>query len=128
MNERLRLRMTLEKILVCLLLSLILTGCAAHKVQTVSREITQQTWLSFLKDGKTPKAEALSRLGTPSAQFEGRRILTYRLDGKYEVVVSDYKAHSVGEILSEWKRAQYSLVLVFDADKILQRHSLVRVR
>ncbi len=52
MNERLKLHMTLEKILVCLLLALILTGCAAHKAQTVSREITKQTWLSFLKEGK----------------------------------------------------------------------------
>ncbi len=128
MNERLKLRMPLEKILVCLLLALILTGCAAHETQTVSSEITKQTWLSFLRDGKTLKAEVLSRLGTPSAEFEGSRILTYRLDGRYEVVVSDYKAHAIGGRLSEWKRAQYSLVLVFDADKILQRHSLVRVR
>jgi len=128
MNKRLRVHITLEKILVCLILSLILTGCAAHETLTVSGEITKQTWLSFLRDGKTPKAEVLSQLGTPSAQFEGNRILTYRLDSSYEVVVPDYKVLADGGRVSGWKRARYSLVLVFDADKILQRHSLVRVR
>jgi len=128
MNERLRLHITLEKLLVYLTLSLILTGCAAHETQTVSSEITKQTWLSFLRDGKTPKAEALSRLGNPSAQFEGNRILTYRLDSRYKVVVPDYTVLADGGRLSGWEGAQYSLVLVFDSDKILQRHSLVRVR
>ena len=121
--------MAFEKVLVCLLLALTLTGCAAHKVQTVNTEITKQTWLSFLKDGKTTTAEVLSRLGTPSAQFEGRRILTYRLDGKYQVVARNYDMQLYGgRKLSVWKRAQYSLVLVFDAVEILQRHSLLRIR
>ena len=43
--------MAFEKVLVCLLLALTPTGCGAHKVQTVNTEITQQTGLSFLKDG-----------------------------------------------------------------------------
>jgi len=115
----------------CVAIAASLTGCVAHKVQIVNREITEQTWLSFLEDAKTTKEEVLSRLGRPSAKFEGGSILTYRLDDKYQVVPRDYGARAKSWGLgrpSVWKRGRYSLVLVFDPAMILQRHSLVRVR
>jgi len=118
--------MMLEKILVYVLISLALTGCA-HNVQTVNREIAQHAGLSFLRNGETTKAEVLSRLGRKYAQFDGGRLLAYRLDGKYQVVARDFtNYHSRGHL--EWGNGKYSLVLVFDENEMLQRHSLVRVR
>jgi len=50
-----------------------------------SFRITEQTGLSFLKDGETTKeAEVVSRLGAKYAQFEEGRIVAYRLDSKYK--------------------------------------------
>ncbi len=64
------------------------------------------------------------RLGQPSAALESGRILTYRL-GQEE--------HSHGYYLREagatnWLDLKFSLVLVFDDQSRLQRHSLVEVR
>ena len=71
----------------------------------------------------------IATLGQPSARFKTEKILTYRLG--YEVktrgyyVVEREPASESG--WSTWRRAQYSLVLVFDKTGILQRHSLVEV-
>jgi len=115
--------MQFRKSFACPVLVFALMACTAHKVQTIDPGVTGYTGLSFLKDSQTTKEELLSNLGTPSAQFEEGRILTYRLDGKYQAV-----QRPSGQSPTPWHRAQYSLVLVFDAAGILQRHSLVRVR
>jgi uncharacterized protein YjbI with pentapeptide repeats len=69
----------------------------------------------FLLDGQTTKREVLGRLGRPSAQFEGERILTYRLDQDRRTVEA-------------WRDAHHSLVLVFDAAHVLSRHRVVPLR
>jgi len=78
--------MRLQKVFAIPILVLALTGCAAHKVESVNREAIEHTGLSFLKNGQTNKEDVLSGLGIPSAQFEKGRILTYRLDGIYRPV------------------------------------------
>ena len=78
--------MRLRKVFAFPILVLALTGCAAHKVETVNREATKHTGLAFLKNGQTTKEDAFSRLGIPSAHFEKGRILSYRLDTKYRPV------------------------------------------
>lgn len=78
--------MRLRKVFASPILVLALTGCAAHKVESVNREAIKHTELSFLKNGQTNKEDAFSRLGIPSAQFEEGRILAYRLDKKYRPV------------------------------------------
>ena len=115
--------MQFRKFLACPVLVFALMACTAHKVQTIDPGVTRNTSLSFLKDSQSTKEELLSNLGAPSAQFEAGRILTYRLDGKYQAI-----PRPSGQSPAPWNRAQYSLVLVFDAAGILQRHSLVRVR
>lgn len=111
-----------------LVLSLLLVGCAAP-LQVAQTEV-EQKWLAYLKDGKTTKEEVLLRLGLPAAQFEGERILTYRLmltDAEGVVVVA--RELDLGDPrVSHWVRGQYSLVLVFDAKHLLQHHALLRVR
>jgi len=72
----------------------------------------------FVVDGRTTKREVVMALGLPSGQFEGERILTYRL-------TPDRKA--VGREIG-WDEAPYSLVLMFDDGHVLVRHRLVEVR
>lgn len=84
--------------------------------------------LAFLADGRTPRQEVLLALGQPSGRFEGERILTYRLayeprNQGYWVVEREVQPTG----WPTWYVAKYSLVLVFDASGILQRHSLVEV-
>ena len=72
----------------------------------------------LLKDGITRHEEVQSRLGEPSAKYDGSRIVAYRLrkdGGSYAVVRQLSDAH-------------YSLILVFDGDGVLTRHSAVEIR
>jgi len=115
-------------LVVVLALSLLLIGCGPT-LQVAQGEV-EQKWLAYFKDGNTTKEEVLLRLGLPAAQFEGERILTYRLmltDAEGLVVVPR-KLDPRDPRLSYWARGQYSLVLVFDGKHILQRHILLRVR
>lgn len=78
--------------------------------------------LKLLEDGRTTREAIVLELGQPSATFEGARISTYRLgkggDGYFVVEHNGTK----------WLGVKYSLVLVFDAQDVLARHSLVEVR
>ena len=77
--------------------------------------------LEFLADGVTRRDDVRLKLGEPSAQYEGARILAYRLatdDGGYVLVGQR----------DNWLGVQYSLILVFDDEAVLRRHSLVAVR
>jgi hypothetical protein len=79
--------------------------------------------LDFLKDGATSKETVVLQLGQPSAQFESGRIFTYRLGLEPE---RGYFLREAGA--TNWAELKFSLVLVFDGQDILQRHSLVEVR
>ena len=82
--------------------------------------------LNFLTDNETTKEGVILQLGQPSGRFESERILTYRLGFE-----SKNKGYYVVERLSGtepfWANTKYSLVLVFDGQNILRRHSLVEV-
>ena len=77
--------------------------------------------LAFIADGATRREEVYLKLGEPSSAYEGSRILAYRLskdEGGY-ILVGRRDA---------WWGVQYNLMLVFDADGVLRRHSLVQIR
>jgi hypothetical protein len=77
--------------------------------------------LDFLADGMTRREEVLAKLGPPSARFEDSRILAYRLasdDGGYLLATSS----------GSWAGTDFNLMLVFDRDDVLQRHSLIQIR
>lgn len=61
------------------------------------------------------------RLGEPNALYEDARILTYRLsqDEKGWILLGPTKG---------WSEAFVNLVLVFDSQGVLRRHSQVKVR
>jgi hypothetical protein len=45
----------------------------------VSESFVRERWLGFLKEGVTTRQEVLDNLGEPSEQYEGGRIIAYRL-------------------------------------------------
>ena len=104
-------------------LAMLLSGCAT--VPPLGRS----DLMNFLVDGNTAKAEVFSKLGRPSGTFAAEEIFTYRLgfDSKskgYWVVgrETDTSPWPV------WKCAKYSLVLVFNNQGVLEKHSLVDIR
>jgi len=128
----------LRKAILYSLFVCLLTGCARH-VPEVAELIRKQaieesvphTWLPLaIKDGKTTKAEILLGLGVPSDQFEGERVLAYRLrlerDQGY-VVVSPEFDFVFAPLRGQGKYGGYHLILVFDEGHVVQRHSLIKV-
>jgi len=123
------LMMSRRSAVIGLLLILLLSGCAETKLQTVDDSILQQQ-LALLEDGKTTKEDILIKFGIPSSQFEGERILTYRLrfnqkENRFEVVSVEVDRRDPR--FREWLQTEYNLVLVFDEKHILQRHSMLRI-
>jgi hypothetical protein len=92
----------------------VLLGCS-------TTSIGQSQLLDFLEEGVTRKADVIRRLGDPSAIYDDSRTMTYRLaqDDKGWIV----RPKSVG-----WHGIVSNLVVVFDDQDILKRHSLVRIR
>ena len=123
---------------------LMLVGCGAT-LQQVVPDKSRQTLLPYLEDGKTTKQEIIERLGQPSRQFQGGRILTYRLgqlrecgwfcDDKglraIETGVTWNKPRPP-RLDSQWRIASYgevyALVLIFDEPNVLRKHSLIQIR
>lgn len=114
------------KFTVCLLLVL-LAGC-----WTMASRQASKTSLDFLEDGKTTKEMVVSKLGPPTGTFEGDRIISYRLEKTKEgYFVAELRARASTQGIPaglSGSEGQYSLVLVFDENHVLQKHSLVRVK
>lgn len=102
-------------VIVVMLTVFLLIGCVGLKTQGSS------TLLEFINDGQTSRTDVILKLGEPSASLESGRILTYRIGG-------DAQGYFIRETKNSWAGTNYSLVFVFDAQGILQSHSLVRVR
>jgi len=107
--------------------ALLITGCATPKVQPADPQlIFKSELLGFLQDGVTTREEAVLKLGIPSAQIEGEKILMYQLradeNGKWHMVAPRW---NVNTGLRTWSEGTCSLVLVFGANGVLQKHSLV---
>ena len=113
-----------------LVLITILTSCATPHVQSSDAQLLfKSELLGFIQDGITTREEVMLKLGIPSAQFEGEIILTYQLrvdkSGNWHLV-----APQISKITGfrEWREETCSLVLVFDDDGVLRKHSLVEAK
>ena len=112
-------------------LGLLVAGCATPKVQPVpavpAERAMRSHLLSFIRDGMTTREEVLLKLGTPSAQFESGRILTYQIrfdkNGALHLVWPRRSARNPA--LTNWEPEILSLVLVFGPNGLLEKHSLV---
>jgi hypothetical protein len=110
-------------------LALVLSACGVPAYHPAAGRDLEARWLHYLENGKTSREEVLRRLGVPSAQFENQRILTYRLgldkDSGFRVMSRELDRDDARFL--RWDDAEYSLVLVFDAEHVLRRHRLVPV-
>jgi hypothetical protein len=104
-------------------------GCAARSTPAQVADV-ERLQLAFVRDGVTTREEVLLRLGVPSAQFEGERILTYRLglDAKGALGPMSPQVAAEDRRFAVWTRSAYNLVLVFDPGNVLRRHSFIEVR
>ena len=101
-------------IAVLLFLGALLTGCA-----TIPQGRTDL--LSFIEDGKTTREETYLKLGEPTGLYEEGKIMSYRLDkdeGGYFLVEK-----SIG-----FRGVKTNLIMVFDEQGMLKKHSLVQVK
>ncbi|RMF21981.1 MAG: hypothetical protein D6760_08370 [Deltaproteobacteria bacterium] len=108
-----------------------LTACTTPKVQPLpAADIIRSDLLSFVRDGVTTREEVLLKLGTPSAQFEGGRILTYQIRVGDDGIARVYwpRRSELHPALTHWEPEIYSLVLVFRNEGVLEKHSLVSAR
>ncbi len=100
-----------------LLVLSLLAGCSTTPLRG------QPDLLDFLADGATRREEVVARLGEPTRCLRSGGICTYRVSHDE---AGQYVRLEVGG--ANWMDTDGSLVLVFDDDGVLQRHSIVRVR
>jgi len=110
-----RVEVYLKKLLLLVFLIIVLeSGCA--------KQLRNRDLLAFINDGTTTRTETLLQLGQPAGRFESDRIMTYRVGGNAQ------SGYFIQKNTATWVDTNYSLVLVFDPDGILEIHSLVRVQ
>ncbi len=93
-----------------LLLIVVLAFSCAPKRQVIDPQLEGERF-GYLQDGKINRQEIIDRLGNPLHSYENERIVIYF--GVYE--------ESGGYV-------EYEIVLIFNENNILERHSVVRVR
>jgi hypothetical protein len=103
---------------------LLLASCnVMGRTEPIEPALQAKLELIPLVDGATTREDVILAYGIPSAQFEGERILTYRLlptrDGALVV------AREAG---GSWAMAYVNLVLVFDEGSVLRKHTFLGVR
>jgi hypothetical protein len=109
-------------------IAILIQGCATTpSVKPADPDLLLSSGLlSFLQDGATSREVVVLKLGVPSAQLEGDRILMYQLrsdeQGTWYLTAPEWDTYAG---LRSWKPGTCSLVLVFDEDGVLRRHSLV---
>jgi hypothetical protein len=111
-----------------LLLVTLLGGCATQAPPVKVAEI-EARHLGFVRDAVTSREQALLQFGLPSGQFEGERIMTWRLcyNGETLFPIAAERAPDDPRY-TLWRVPAYNLVLVFDARNLVQRHSFIEVR
>jgi len=106
--------MATKRVLLFIASILALAACSGRGPLDI-QEVREK--LPFIHDGRSTKQDILERFGAPSNSYENGRILTYFMqeaNGRLQV--------HAGQPF-RWRLA---LVLVFGADGVLNRHSLVR--
>jgi hypothetical protein len=115
-----------RKLVIALGILALAGGCETPRIQTADPQILLKSELAFINDGVTTREQVVLKLGVPSAQFEGERIMIYQLladkNGKWHLVAPTINQFNGLRI---WGEGTCSLVLVFGTDGVLLKHSLV---
>lgn len=117
----------IRRVALVLAFAFLATGCATPKLQPADPQLVLKSdLLNFLQDGVTTREEVVLKLGIPSAQIEGEKILMYQLRAdegeKWHLIAPRWNVNSG---LRTWSEGTGSLVLVFGDNSILKKHSLV---
>ena len=123
--KRLRMYFSYVIILITMLIAVFTSGGCSQKVVSINKRFVSERF-KFIHEGSTSQKEILNRLGEPANQYEDGRIFTYLLheDRNYQLNV----VNSFIEPGRNIRNVYYNLVLIFGADCVLERYSLVRVR
>jgi outer membrane protein assembly factor BamE (lipoprotein component of BamABCDE complex) len=129
-NYLLRLILRARFTLSSLALIIMVASCTTPHIQpTDTKLLFNSELLGFIQDGITTREEVVLKLGTPSAQFEGEKILTYQLRidqaGNRHLVAPQINT-STG--FRAWREETCSLVLVFGSDGVLRKHNIVEAK
>jgi hypothetical protein len=95
---------------------------ACSTVTPVEPQLVRER-LPFIQDGKTSKEEILNRLGEPANRYEDGRILTYKMCKDIELQGRLHVCGTRGG--REGIFSGGTLILVFGADNLVERHSMV---
>jgi hypothetical protein len=110
------------------LVIIFLTGCSPQKVSSVDlnadMEESKFKIINFLKNHQTTREEIFQRLGEPKCLYESSRIITYCLNEWGDGTLFIHR----GACEDMWAACQWDLVLIFDNDSYLKKHSLVKKR
>ena len=109
--------------LALILFAFVFAGCA-----TTDKSVpgARADLLEFLQDGNTTRTDAVLRLGQPTAVLENENIITFRIGEDVNKGLYVVGPGTTSGWL--WETARYSLVLVFDEEGVLRKHSLVSVK
>lgn len=105
-----------------LFITVLLLSCSHHIAKI--NEIEATKLLPFIQDGITSKQDVINRLGRPIASYEGGRIFIYFMADRGEKQLEVFYYENEKQYITY----QFQLVLVFDPNNLLERHSLVSKR
>ena len=105
-----------------ILVAPLIVSCSRSIVQIDENKANKL--LPIIQDGITLKQELQIRLGNPIESYEGGRIIIYYVAdrGAEKLEVINYEKNNYS-----WAVAIYQLILVFDPNDVLEKHSLVGV-
>lgn len=109
-------------IFLCLCIFSLSLGCTPG---IINKSVSQHQQLGFLLIGKTTEQETIARMGESLYRYEGGKIWIYWLleDTRHRLYFPN-ESYKLEEGLS-WAPGTYYLVLVFDENRILTKHSLL---
>ena len=114
-----------------ILFLIVISGCTATPTTRIIEDQPNSNQMPFIRDGITVRAEVHAQLGEPASTYEDERIVTYWLekDEAEELVVANTRHLKKGRSESIMEEVGlYDLVLVFDSNGVLERHSFVLIR
>jgi len=102
------------KLIVSLILLVVLIGGCRWTVQKFD-PLSARKYEGFIHDGKTTKKEIIDRLGPSHSSYENEKILIYNVYLKKD-----------GQMSLQGNDPCNALVLLFDEDNVLKRHSFIK--
>lgn len=110
-----------------------LSGCGTTPKTRSVEPVELSERIPFIRNGITPRQEFLNRLGEPRSTYESNSVVIYWMqevlgEQLRPVTRRKFPRHMDGTTGQGWEEGHYDLVLVFDANDILQQHSLVFMR